>query len=77
MFAKDADILNAFDSGGACASHGLVVNYTFLKPEIGDGEADYVFHDWRHMFGGAEYIDKVDARAEFTFAAVCADSRLG
>jgi len=60
VFAKDAYILNAFDSGFSGLRESFVVDYTFLKPEVGDAEADYVFDDGLNLFRGAENVDQVD-----------------
>ena len=67
MFAKDAIILDALHTCGACASHGLVMNDFVLQPEIRNGEAYHVIDYSRHMLGCAKYIGEIDARAGLAF----------
>ncbi len=61
MFAEDADILYAFDACFARLCDGLVVDYTFLQPEVGDFETDHIFDDGWNLVGGAKDIHQVDA----------------
>ncbi len=61
MFAEDTDILHAFDSGFARLCDGLVVDYTFLKPEVRNFETDHVFDDRWNLVGGPKDIHQVDA----------------
>jgi hypothetical protein len=61
VFAKDADILDAFHTGCSCAGDGLVVDHILLKPQIRDAETDYVFDDGRNVFRRAKYVDEINA----------------
>ena len=60
VFAKDAVILNTFDSGGPGAGYGFFVNHIILQPQVSDAKADNIVDDCWDVLGGAESVDEVN-----------------